>query len=371
MLLAAASLPMGAPGCPPPLPPKPGKDNLRLQKLLRKAARRKVSGGFLPPGPPGAFRSCLSPVSEASHDQDTAAPCAPHAPVIHQVASPLRLLNQLGTPTSGPRAGGALVGQVRTHPLPPSQEGCLESPQESPGKEPAEQDLGTAPVSPATPSLIPVAHIRPLPTAAQAAQCQPATAAAPRQAPGFHALVARVPGTRVVVPITPTYHSPDSSFHKPAPRAPEDKGQQGPRPAGPATEAEPGPSPPPGPPPRSGPTTSPRPRLGGWMRLRKQLMEEPAEVTALQPDPGPLPHPPASRASQLWDAVMYRVLVAESRDGPGTAAGARLPFLCRPRFNARKLQEASARPPPLWHPVGERGPQPRNFNRVAAGWGLQ
>ncbi|XP_046897715.1 mucin-5AC-like [Hypomesus transpacificus] len=48
----------------PPLLPKPSKDNARLQKLKKKSAKKK-------PGPsqtPIPFRSCLSPVNEASTD---------------------------------------------------------------------------------------------------------------------------------------------------------------------------------------------------------------------------------------------------------------------------------------------------------------
>lgn len=49
---------------PPPLLPKPGKDNARLQKLKKKRARRKGSLSQTPI----PFRSCLSPVNEASTD---------------------------------------------------------------------------------------------------------------------------------------------------------------------------------------------------------------------------------------------------------------------------------------------------------------
>lgn len=50
---------------PPPTLPKPGKDNLRLQKLLKKAAKKNA---VLPSEPAKSFRSCLSPVNEASSD---------------------------------------------------------------------------------------------------------------------------------------------------------------------------------------------------------------------------------------------------------------------------------------------------------------
>lgn len=49
---------------PPPLLPKPGKDNARLQKLKKKRVKKK---GALSQTPV-PFRSCLSPVNEASTD---------------------------------------------------------------------------------------------------------------------------------------------------------------------------------------------------------------------------------------------------------------------------------------------------------------
>ncbi|KAM6463591.1 proline-rich protein 33 [Liasis olivaceus] len=50
---------------PPPILPKPGTDNLRLQKLLKKAAKKKAT---LSAQQATSFRSNLSPVSEASPD---------------------------------------------------------------------------------------------------------------------------------------------------------------------------------------------------------------------------------------------------------------------------------------------------------------
>ncbi|XP_048886140.1 uncharacterized protein LOC125751420 isoform X1 [Brienomyrus brachyistius] len=50
----------------PPLLPKPGKDNAKLQKLLKKTAKKKSSHQALQT--PVPFRSSLSPVSEASAD---------------------------------------------------------------------------------------------------------------------------------------------------------------------------------------------------------------------------------------------------------------------------------------------------------------
>ncbi|XP_061594269.1 mucin-2-like [Cololabis saira] len=62
---------------PPPLLPKPGKDNARLQKLKKKRAKKKGSLSQTPI----PFRSCLSPVNEAStdleHGDQTSPPSTP------------------------------------------------------------------------------------------------------------------------------------------------------------------------------------------------------------------------------------------------------------------------------------------------------
>lgn len=53
---------------PPPLLPKPGKDNVRLQKLLKRNAKKKSSAQVSQSAT--TFRSSLSPVDEASPDQE-------------------------------------------------------------------------------------------------------------------------------------------------------------------------------------------------------------------------------------------------------------------------------------------------------------
>nr|XP_009672772.1 PREDICTED: proteoglycan 4 [Struthio camelus australis] len=91
---------------PPPTLPKPGKDNLRLQKLLKKAAKKNT---VLASEQAKSFRSSLSPVNEASPDlqhHGSAAPAEtpktatapsislpsrfPIKPVTHHVPSPFR-----------------------------------------------------------------------------------------------------------------------------------------------------------------------------------------------------------------------------------------------------------------------------------------
>ncbi|XP_060117184.1 proline-rich protein 33 [Heteronotia binoei] len=89
---------------PPPILPKPGKDNLKLQRLLKKAAKKKAT---LSAQQATSFRSSLSPVSEASPDlehNERSSPLKPTEttthlainlpprfsikPVIHHVSSP-------------------------------------------------------------------------------------------------------------------------------------------------------------------------------------------------------------------------------------------------------------------------------------------
>ncbi|GAB1292933.1 Proline-rich protein 33 [Apodemus speciosus] len=430
MLISVVSIPPAAggprpepsPGPPPPLLPKPGKDNQRLQKLLRKAARKKMVGTT--PAPPGAFRTSLSPVSEASHDLETTVQCpaeaphtvaplprSPHTPIIHHVSSPLQKSTfsfslpqqrslathfkappslegpapETACPRSGfahvsaPTAGGTHIAQVHIRLSPSSHTGTSESPRMALDGDKSLRPSNTQP-------LIPVAHIRPLPAGLQAVSPGPKESPITRPPSSFQASVNRESGARVVVPITPTYRSPGPSPNKPASAAPAAEHLKELPTARPATEPKHGSSLPGASGPSDAPKVAPKPSLSGWTRLKKQLMEEAKEPAfpELEPThlevPAPVgPRPPASRASRMWDAVLYRMSLTEShRDhpvGPGDrghplACLSRLPFLCRPHFNARKLQEV-VRPPPTFHPILELNSQPKNFNRTAAGWRLQ
>ncbi|XP_044049527.1 mucin-2 isoform X2 [Siniperca chuatsi] len=67
---------------PPPLLPKPGKDNVRLQKLLKRTAKKKASTQASQSA--ALFRSSLSPVNEASpdleHSDHSTPPRTPETP---------------------------------------------------------------------------------------------------------------------------------------------------------------------------------------------------------------------------------------------------------------------------------------------------
>ncbi|XP_015193716.2 uncharacterized protein prr33 [Lepisosteus oculatus] len=96
MLMAVTLTNVNQPGLPqhypPPLLPKPSKDNARLQKLLKKAAKKKVA----PPTSqtPIPFRSSLSPVSEASpdleHSDHSTPPKTPETPAYTGALQPPR-----------------------------------------------------------------------------------------------------------------------------------------------------------------------------------------------------------------------------------------------------------------------------------------
>ncbi|EHB15718.1 hypothetical protein GW7_00394 [Heterocephalus glaber] len=416
MLISTASVPLGAgglspqgtPGPPPPLLPKPGKDNLRLQKLLRKAAQKKMAGAA--PAPPGVFRASLSPVSEASHDLEPMAPHpaealhpaeaphtvaplprSPHTLVIHHVASPQQrstfsfsitqhqalathfkassrleaLAPEPAQPPSGfasvlaPTTRGTHVTQVHIRLAPSPSAGTPDPSRTALNGSPSSQDEDLAPGLSSIQPLIPVAHIRPLPAGAQAVSPRPEEPPVVRPPSSFQASVSREAGTRVVVPIAPTYRSPGPLPYSPVRVAPEAERLEHLPIARPALEVEQGPSslalasePHPSP----APKVAPKPRLSGWTRLKKQLMEG---------------------AEEMWDAVLYRMSVAKSqsypagpKDGEHSRSGVtHLPFLYRPRFNARKLQEVTRTPPTL-QPIVVLNPQPKNFNRTAAGWRL-
>lgn len=76
---------------PPPLLPKPGRDNVRLQKLLKKSAKKKTAPQATQA--PAPFRSSLSPVNEASpdleHSDHSTPPKTPETP-IYGVPQPQR-----------------------------------------------------------------------------------------------------------------------------------------------------------------------------------------------------------------------------------------------------------------------------------------
>ncbi|XP_074086890.1 proline-rich protein 33 isoform X2 [Macrotis lagotis] len=314
-------------------------------------------------------------------------------------------------------------------------------PQERPGDH--EQEVATPqPVAPHQPSpmlQIPVAHIQPLTPNVQATNHCPEPPSSARLSPSGEAAAPKQVITKIVVPIAPTYRSPGPSQHSPLPRAPSTKAEPPPVPPKPNTvypkfasasdtkQQSPGPlspsrafspetpskplvtvlSPTPsGEGAKEAPTPIPKTRFSGWTRLKKQLIVAPEappfpepEGAEAQPEqagggsrePATIPatpRPPVSRATRMWDAVLYRMSVAKggnqledtkegSRALPGGLLGRGnfLPFLYRPRFDARKLREMATQPPPQINSVSgvslRPSIAPKNFNRTAACWRLK
>ncbi|XP_065808698.1 mucin-5AC-like isoform X2 [Labrus bergylta] len=107
---------------PPPLLPKPGKDNARLQKLKKKRAKKKGNLSQTPV----PFRSCLSPVNEAStdleHSDQSSPPRTPDsAYVADSTVSSFPFGSLYNHPASAfPHPQISPYGQTGSYPLQPS-----------------------------------------------------------------------------------------------------------------------------------------------------------------------------------------------------------------------------------------------------------
>lgn len=190
---------------PPPLLPKPGKDNARLQKLLKKTAKKKAAQQAQQPLP---FRSSLSPVNEASPDLErsdhSTPPRTPETPIYatmhprfsvrplyQHVASPYphhRSFTYPNTARFSPQPYGAVSQPIArsvtprlTYTPPPQQAGV--SPTPGPVSYAEAQLLpGTPPASPAAP-LTHVPASAPSPEITRLPATKPAPEAPPMTAP--------------------------------------------------------------------------------------------------------------------------------------------------------------------------------------------
>ncbi|KAJ8417081.1 hypothetical protein AAFF_G00283080 [Aldrovandia affinis] len=108
---------------PPPLLPKPGKDNARLQKLQKKAAKKKTAPQA--PQTPIPYRSSLSPVNEASPDQEhsdlSTPPKTPETPVYSGAQYSRFAIKPFyqHTPSPYPLQGGMAYAKTATFSLQP------------------------------------------------------------------------------------------------------------------------------------------------------------------------------------------------------------------------------------------------------------
>lgn len=212
---AVSSLGLLSQQYPPPLLPKPGKDNARLQKLLKKTAKKKAAQQAQQPLP---FRSSLSPVNEASPDLErsdhSTPPRTPETPMYatmhprfsvrplyQHVASPYphhRSFTYGKTARFSPQPYGASSQPVArsmtpriTYTPPPLQAGA--SPVPGPvSYADAHISPGTPPASPAAP-LAPVPASVPTPEISSVPAPKPAPETPPVTAP-LISIVAPAPG---------------------------------------------------------------------------------------------------------------------------------------------------------------------------------
>ncbi|XP_062404431.1 mucin-2 isoform X2 [Sardina pilchardus] len=189
---------------PPALLPKPGKDNARLQKLLKKSAKKKAAQQSQQM--PHPFRSSLSPVNEASpdleHSDHSTPPRTPETPsyaTLHPRFSVRPLYQHVASPyphhksfTYGktarfsPQPYGALsqpvaraVTPLLTYTPPPRPAGV------SPGPgsyAEAHTSLGAIPASPVTP-VTPRPAFEPAPEISSFPATKPASEAPPVPVP--------------------------------------------------------------------------------------------------------------------------------------------------------------------------------------------
>uniref|UniRef100_A0A8C1GE23 Uncharacterized protein n=1 Tax=Cyprinus carpio TaxID=7962 RepID=A0A8C1GE23_CYPCA len=114
-------------------------------------------------------------------------------------------------------------------------------------------------------------------------------------------------------------------------------------------------------------------KLSGWTRLKKHMVVEP-EVPSF-PESEVEKNAQKPRATKMWDAVLFHMF---NEDQLVPSFVHRLPILLySPRFNARKLKEAAAKPLNKIATAFERGllhrkqqgEEPKDFNRTAKGFG--
>ncbi|XP_064169483.1 uncharacterized protein prr33 [Anguilla rostrata] len=199
---------------PPALLPKPGKDNARLQKLLKKSAKKRPAAPTPQPAPP--YRSTLSPVNEASPDQEhsdvSTPPKTPDSPA-HSSTQYTRFTVKSfyqHTPSPYPHLRGVAQGKSAQFPPQPNaapppgfqqQKGTFYTPTPPPPPPPPPPAF-EAPTSTPAPAPTSQPITTPGPTAAPASQ--PITPPGPTAAPACQPI--RPPGPTVAPasqPITP------------------------------------------------------------------------------------------------------------------------------------------------------------------------
>ncbi|KAM8939203.1 proline-rich protein 33 [Pelodytes ibericus] len=140
---------------PPPTAPKPSKDNARLQRLLRKAAKRSGVQQHPPAQPPKSFRSTLSPVNEADLESlERAASPRKHVPPT--LTLPPRFQIRTTThrvPSPYPKHRSFTFTVSEQHSL--NQYLCSPPPRDSPSPHPLRAITPTTPTAIQEPTSIP------------------------------------------------------------------------------------------------------------------------------------------------------------------------------------------------------------------------
>ncbi|KAJ8332513.1 hypothetical protein SKAU_G00423020 [Synaphobranchus kaupii] len=341
---------------PPPLLPKPGKDNARLQKLLKKSAKKKPPAPPTPQPPP-SYRSTLSPVNEASPDQE-------HSDV--------------STPPKTPDTLFYSTAQYTRFTAKPFY-------QHTPSPYPHMQSVSHGRT----------ARFSPQPYAAQAAGFQQQTGASATASP-------QATTSGILAELKASQKAED--------KPPKTNTNEGGKPQSKLLQKAKG----------------LKSKISGWTRLKKHMVEEPEEPkfpdaedvsktedgdgkasgagkpqTGEQPPGGDqevMKNTGTPRAMKMWDAILFQMFAtkesimqqinanksdAEKKDiakQPPKEVPSfvhRLPILLySPRFNARKLKEAAARPLAKIATVFEMGllnrknqdEEPKDFNRTAKGF---
>uniref|UniRef100_A0A3B3ZRT9 Proline rich 33 n=1 Tax=Periophthalmus magnuspinnatus TaxID=409849 RepID=A0A3B3ZRT9_9GOBI len=383
---------------PPPLLPKPGKDNARLQKLLKRTAKKKATAQTSQSTAP--FRSSLSPVNEASpdlerSDHSSTPPRTPETPYSFYSHHPPRFSVKPVKPyqhVASPYPQRAAYGRGLSPQtvVPPTYT----------------QPIGTSPSYPTVTPATPHAPQQPVPKITLPSSFALEPTAVDVQKPETKPRVKSETKSEETKPTAVPFKmataeskiSEKKEESTPAAQT-EKKEEDGALQAEPLLKAMQKPK-------------GLKSKMSGWSRLKKHMVVEQEEPkfpemgvqkestvsdNTTQPkvveekaeekvEDKPASESQASdrdspKATKMWDAVLFQMfstkenIMDEPVEIPSFAH--RLPVLLfSPRFDAKKLREAASRPVTKISTVFEMGligrkgkdEEPKDFNRTARGF---